>query len=325
MDHAGDPLHSGTSLQTTPTLIMSGAGQPQSATAQPLELREVETAPVRFPLLRLLRPKQWIKNSFVLAPLIFAGLYLDAVAVGRALLAAVLFSLAASTVYIVNDLIDLESDRLHAVKRHTRPLAVGAVTRRQALALLGGLYGVLLASLMLWPAVGAAIALYIGINVAYSLRLKHVPVVDLFCVATGFVLRVWVGALAISVPLSSWMLITTLCLAIYLAAIKRRQELTIQGSGSRSVLGAYSVALLDRYAEMSAIGAVLFYSLYVVEVRPELVISVPLVLFGLFRYWYIVETLEGGESPTEALYADGPLIGTVLLWGALATYALWPA
>jgi decaprenyl-phosphate phosphoribosyltransferase len=280
---------------------------------------------LRFPLTRLLRPRHWIKNSFVLAPLVFTGMYLDVAAVTRVLLATALFCIAASAVYIVNDLLDLENDRRHPVKSQTRPLASGAITVRQALVVLGALYAVLLASFAAWPAVITAIGLYLVVNFAYSAKLKHVPVVDLFAIATGFVLRVWAGALAISVPLSSWMLITTLCLALYLAAIKRRQELASNGSKSRNVLGAYSVVLLDRYAEMAAIGAVLFFSLYVVEVRPELTISIPLVLFGLFRYWYIVETLNGGESPTDALVADPPLIGTILLWVALCAYALWPA
>jgi len=123
---------------------------------------------------------------------------------------------------------------------------------------------------------------------------------------------------------SSWMSITTLCLALYMAAIKRRQELSQTGAEGRKVLEKYSVSLVDRYAEMSATGALLFYSIFVMSAKPELVITVPLVLFGLFRYWFVVEVLEGGESPTDALLADWPLLLTVVLWVAVCGWALWP-
>lgn len=279
--------------------------------------------PMRRALVQLLRPRQWIKNIFVFAPVVFAGLFLDGDAIGRALAAAALFSVAASSVYLLNDLVDAERDRQHPTKRYTRPIAAGQVSSPQALTLLGALCSVLLLALAAWPAVGLVVALYLAINVAYSFKLKHVPVVDLFCIATGFVLRVWVGALAVAVPLSSWMLITTLCLALYLAAIKRRQELARSGSSGRAVLGAYSVALLDRYAEMAAVSSILFYGLYVMEVRPQLTVTIPLVIFGLFRYWFIVEQQDAGESPTDALYFDLPLLLTVTAWGVLSMAALW--
>ncbi|MBW3629129.1 MAG: decaprenyl-phosphate phosphoribosyltransferase [Gemmatimonadetes bacterium] len=281
------------------------------------------SAPIRRPLLQLLRPRQWIKNIFVLAPVIFAGLFFDGEAVGRALLAGAIFSMAASAVYLLNDLLDAERDRQHPTKRFTRPIAAGVVSTRQAVTLLGALCLILLLALTWWPVVGLVVALYLAINVAYSFKLKHVPVVDLFCIATGFVLRVWVGALAVEVPLSSWMLITTLCLALYLAAIKRRTELTRSGRGGRAVLGAYSVVLLDRYAEIAAVSSILFYGLYVMEVRPELTVTIPLVLFGLFRYWFIVEKQDAGESPTDALYSDLPLLLTVAAWGVLSGTVLW--
>ncbi|HEX5724535.1 MAG TPA: decaprenyl-phosphate phosphoribosyltransferase [Longimicrobiaceae bacterium] len=277
----------------------------------------------RWPLVRLLRPRQWIKNGFVLAPTLFAGLFPHGPSVLRALAAAALFCVASSLVYVVNDLVDLESDRLHAAKRHSRPLAAGTVSPAAARLLLVALGAVLAASGVIFPAVGGVLAVYLVLNVAYSLKLKHVPVVDLFCVAAGFVLRVYAGAVAVAVPLSSWMLITTLCLALYLAAVKRRQELAA-GGGARAVLGSYSVELLDRYAELASISAIVFYSLYVVAVRPALVVTIPLVLFGVFRYWYMVRTLEVGESPTEALWGDWPLLLTVLAWAGLSAYALWP-
>jgi hypothetical protein len=130
--------------------------------------------------------------------------------------------------------------------------------------------------------------------------------------------------MALDVPVSSWMFITTLCLALYLAAVKRRQELSQSGTEGRKVLEKYSVSLVDRYAEMSATGALLFYSMFVMSAQPELVITVPLVLFGLFRYWFVVEALDGGESPTDALLADWQLLLTVVLWVAACGWALWP-
>jgi len=226
-------------------------------------------------------------------------------------------------VYLLNDLMDLERDRQHPKKRRTRPLAAGSVRVSTARVLLGAIYLLLILGLWGWPRVAAPIGLYLGINAAYSVRLKQVPVVDLFCVASGFLLRVFAGAQAIDVPLSSWMLITTLCLALYLAAIKRRQELETSGAEGRAVLESYSVSLLDRYAEMSGVAALLFYGLYVIEVRPALAISIPFVLFGLFRYWYLVERQGAGESPTDALWNDLPLAITVAAWGALSAYVVW--
>ena len=273
-------------------------------------------------LLRLIRPRQWIKNAFVLAPLLFSGSFTKRAAIFEALTAVAVFCLASSATYVINDLSDVAADRQHPVKRHTRPLAAGTVTLGQARALLA-LLGALLLAFFAWrPATAAVVLGYLALNVAYSLRLKRVPVVDLFCVAGGFVLRVFAGAVAISVVLSSWMLITTLCLALYLAAIKRRSELGERGTVARTVLGSYTVALLDRYAEVSAVGSIIFYSLFVIEVRPGLAMTIPLVLFGLFRYWYIVED-TGGESPTDAVWRDWLLGLTVVAWTAMCAYSIW--
>lgn len=274
-------------------------------------------------LIKLMRPRQWIKNGFVLAPLVFSGAFLDGQAVSAALLAAVLFCLASSATYVVNDLHDIERDRRHPSKSLSRPLACGQVSRSAALTLLAVLYALLLSSWWLVPAVIQVIAAYLLLNLAYTFVLKHQPVVDIFTIAIGFVLRVYAGAMALAVPVSSWMFVTTLCLALYLAAVKRRQELSQSGSEGRQVLEKYSLGLIDRYAEMAATGALVFYSMFVMSSRPELVATVPLVLFGLFRYWYVVEQ-GGGESPTDALLADWQLLVCVLLWVAVCAWALWP-
>lgn len=266
---------------------------------------------------RLLRPRQWIKNSFVLAPLIFSGMFIHVISVECAILATVLFCVASSATYVFNDLIDRTADAAHPTKSRTRPIASGEITPAQAKILLGGLY-IVIAAAGLWSLATTGVAVvYLVLNAAYTLKLKHIAVVDIFSLAAGFVLRVFGGAVAINVPLSLWMLITTLCLALYLAAVKRRDELVATGGSGRSVLRLYTVRLLDRYAEMSALSAVVFYGLFVITVRPGLAVTVPLVLFGLFRYWYIAESGVASESPTDAVWADGPLIATVLGWGAL--------
>jgi decaprenyl-phosphate phosphoribosyltransferase len=275
-------------------------------------------------LIKLMRPKQWVKNGFVLAPLVFSGEFLDPEAIRNALWAMLLFCAASSATYVINDIHDIERDRRHPKKSQSRPLAAGIVSVSAALLLLAGLYAVLLGAWFVVPKVLGVIAAYLVLNLAYTLVLKHQPVVDIFTIAIGFVLRVYAGAVALSVPVSSWMFITTLCLALYLAAVKRRQELSQSGSEGRKVLEKYSVALVDRYAEMSATGALLFYSMFVMSAKPALVITVPLVLFGLFRYWFVVEALDGGESPTDALLADWQLLLTVVLWVLTCVWALWP-
>jgi 4-hydroxybenzoate polyprenyltransferase len=275
-------------------------------------------------LLRLVRPRQWIKNAFVLAPLVFAREFTNPESVVNALLAFGLFCIASSASYILNDIHDIERDRTHPLKRHSRPLAAGTVSIRSAVGLLVACYCVLLAGWFWSVPTMLAIFAYLALNVAYTYWLKHQPVLDLFSIASGFVLRAYAGALALDVPLSSWMAITTLCLALYLAAIKRRQEMQSNGAESREVLRIYSVALIDRYAEMSATGALIFYSLFVISANAKLAATIPLVIFGLYRYWYVVERLGGGESPTDAVLSDLPLAIAIVIWIVVCVVALLP-
>ena len=275
-------------------------------------------------LVKLVRPKQWVKNGFVLAPLVFAGQFTSMTSVFDALSAMILFCFASSAAYVVNDYHDVEHDRKHPIKSGKRPLASGQVSKPQALILLGTLYGLLVVGFFQQPNVIWVILAYLTLNLLYTFILKHQPVIDIFTIAVGFVLRVYAGAMALSVPVSSWMFVTTLCLALYLAAVKRRQELAQSGKEGRKVLERYSVSLVDRYAEMSAIGALLFYSLFVMTARPEMVITIPFVLYGLFRYWFVVESLDGGESPTDALLSDWQLALTVVIWIGVSGWALWP-
>lgn len=275
-------------------------------------------------LLKLLRPVQWVKNGFVLAPLVFTGLFTDLSAISSALLAMVLFCLASSAVYIVNDYRDIESDRAHAVKSKTRPLAAGEVSVRQAFTLLALVLAILASGIWLQPAVMGVIACYLLINLAYTFVLKTQPVLDIFAIAIGFVLRVYAGAVALDVSLSNWMFVTTLCLALYLAALKRRQELVQAGTQGRKVLQYYTVPLIEKYAQMSATGALLFYTLFVMTTKPELTMTIPLVIFGFFRYWFVVEIMKEGESPVDALLHDVQLLLTLALWILMSVWALWP-
>jgi 4-hydroxybenzoate polyprenyltransferase len=264
--------------------------------------------------LGLLRVHHWIKNSFVFAPLLFAGKFREPDSVLNASFASFIFCLAASAVYIVNDLHDVEADRIHPEKRISRALASGRISASGAMMILFLLYCALCLLCFALPSVSLAVIFYILLNFAYTYQLKKIPVVDIFTVASGFVLRVWVGSSAIGVSISGWMFVTTFCLALYLASIKRRQELKNIGAGSRDVLGGYSLKLIDRYCELSATGALVFYSSYVLSVRPQLVVTLPLVLFGLFRYWYLVEGWDLGESPTEVLLKDWQLILCLSVW-----------
>ena len=276
------------------------------------------------PLVQLLRPKHWIKNVLLFTPLIFSGSLLKYEAILYSAVGFIYFSIAASLVYTINDLADVERDRLHPVKRMKRPLASGAVSKQTAVGIivlfsLLSLTSVFFSLAFAWVLLG-----YIALNVAYSAYLKHQPVLDVFSVATGFVLRVYAGAVAIDVVLSNWMFITTLSLALYLASIKRLQELRLQGSSSREVLQKYNVKVVERYADVSAVSAILFYSLYCLSEHPNLIPSIPLVLFGIFRYWYLVDAESQGESPVEVLYSDVPMIVVVLLWGGFILYEFLP-
>ena len=274
------------------------------------------------PLVRLMRPKQWVKNAFVFAPLLFSGLFTDMLSVQHTLSAFIIFCLASSATYVLNDYNDIENDRKHPVKSKTRPLASGEVSKPQARILMVVLYGIVALSALVYPKVVAVVAAYLLLNVAYTFYLKHQPVLDIFTIATGFVLRVYAGAVSLDVPLSSWMFITTLSLALFLAAIKRRQELMKSGNKARSVLQFYTIELVDKYAEISATCAILFYSLFVISDKPDMVYTIPFVLFGLYRYWFIVESKDSGESPTDALFADRWLQLTILGWIAACFYSL---
>jgi 4-hydroxybenzoate polyprenyltransferase len=277
------------------------------------------------PLVRSFRPAQWTKNLFVLAPLVFGRLLGDPQAVLRASLALVAFCCASSAVYLFNDLRDREEDRKHPLKR-LRPLASGALKVPVAVAALAALLAAafaLMFSLGLAPAV--VLAVYVLLNLLYTVWLKHMVILDVMCISVGFVLRVIAGAEATHIEVSRWLFLCTIFLALFLAFSKRRHEIILlagSASGQRPVLDHYSPAFLDQMINVVTASAVVSYALY--SVAPEtvnkyhtqnLVYTIPLVLYGIFRYLYLMYQRPGERNPTEAILRDAPFLINMLLWG----------
>lgn len=272
---------------------------------------------------RLLRPRQWIKNFFILAPLLFSGQGLIRTAQQQALAAFCIFCLLASGVYAFNDVVDRESDRAHPVKRN-RPVAAGLISTGAALGascvLLGG--GVLLA-FALAPGVGVIAVAYLAINVLYGMVLKHIVIIDVFAIASFFVLRLLAGAAAVHVQPSVWLVLCGGLLALYLGFAKRRHELVLLGDGSadhRAVLSQYTTAFLDQLSVVLLAVTVISYIMYTLECRTcqavgsqAFTYSTVFVLYGVLRYLYLVHKHEGG-NPAETLLTDRSLLLAVVLW-----------
>lgn len=285
------------------------------------------------PLVRSLRPAQWSKNVFVFAPLVFAQKLQDPHALLRATLAFAAFCSAASAVYLVNDVRDRDEDRRHPLKRH-RAIAAGTLGVGPALVaatLLAVAAGI--AAWRLGPAFTALLGGYVLLNLTYSLYLKQRVILDVMAIAAGFVLRVLAGAAAVPAPVSSWLLLCTIFLALFLAFSKRRHELTLLQDGAadqRRVLEHYSPAFLDQMINVVTASAVVSYALY--AVAPEtvqkfhtehLVYTVPLVLFGIFRYLYLVYQSPGARNPTEAILHDPPFLLNIALWGLAVLWIVY--
>jgi 4-hydroxybenzoate polyprenyltransferase len=286
-------------------------------------------------LLVSLRPHQWTKNLVVLAALAFSKHLFDPDAVLRAGLAFVLFCGLSGAAYLVNDLADLEQDRLHPEKR-LRPLASGALplhVARLSAASLGaaGLAGALALG---WGFASAALA-YLLLNLAYSLWLKHTVILDVLAISLGFVLRAVAGALAIDVRFSDWLLVCTTLLALFLSLAKRRHELVSlneTASEHRRILAEYSPYLLDQMISVVTASCVTAYAFY--TMAPEtvekyrtdrLALTIPFVLYGIFRYLYLVHRREQGGSPADLLLADRPLLVAVALWAVAVVVIVYTA
>lgn len=277
-------------------------------------------------LLMTMRPHQWVKNLFVLAPLIFAQKLHDRQRVVIALSATLLFSLVSSAVYVFNDLLDREADRQHPVKRF-RPLASGALSPRGALLLIGFLASCAIAGgLAINVVFLAVVASYGLLNVAYSVRLKHVPFVDVTVIAIGFICRVIAGAVAIDVAISKWLLICTFLLAIFLGLGKRRHELaqlSESAQRTRQVLERYSLRALDRAMPLVGLLTWLAYVFYTMAAETaqkfgtrRLIVSAPLIVVALFRFLQLSRRSRVKESPTDAMLRDPIVVGCAVAWGA---------
>ncbi len=268
---------------------------------------------------RLLRPKQWLKNFFVFAALVFSRSACDPVLLGRTAAAFAAFCALSSGVYVLNDIYDRERDRLHPVKRN-RPIAsgrvpVGAAGTYAALLLAAGVTGGFLVNAEL----GLVALAYALLMAGYSLRLKELVLLDVFTIAAGFLLRVVAGVAAIGVSLSPWLFLCTLFLSLFLALGKRRHELFLLSEGAgehRPVLDGYSRAFIDQMISIATSATIISYSLYtfLAPTSRLLMVTIPFVLYGLFRYLYVIYRTGGGGAPEDVLVGDRPLQAAVLLW-----------
>lgn len=276
------------------------------------------------PLIRSLRPHQWTKNLVVFAAIALSKHLFEPDPLLRAILAFAVFCALSGTVYLVNDVMDVERDRLHPLKR-LRPIASGALSLRAAWAAAAVLGTVSLAvSLFLGPRFLACAAAYLTLNLAYSFWLKHVVLVDVLSLSLGFVVRAVAGGVAIGVHISEWLLICTILLALFLALAKRRHELTslaVAARDHRQILAEYSPYLLDQMISVVTASSLTAYAIFMTaaETREKfqtdrLPWTIPFVLYGIFRYLYLVHQKEQGGSPTEVLLTDRPLLIAVGLW-----------
>lgn len=271
-----------------------------------------------------MRPSNWVKNLVVFAALIFAQVYTDPHEVLLAVITFVAFCFGTSAVYIINDIFDRENDKKHPLKS-TRPIASGKLSIPAAI-----LIAIILAVISLVLAsycnalTGLTLLAYMILNMAYSAYLKHVVIIDVMTIAVGFVLRAVAGGLAIEVPVSPWLLVCTILLALFLGFGKRRHELALldaEAINHRKALADYSVPFLDQMISVVTASTVVAYAFYTLS--PEVVenfgthwlsVTIPFVLYGIFRYLYLIFHKEMGGNPTRLMLTDLPLLLCVLLW-----------
>ena len=284
-------------------------------------------------LFAAMRPRQWVKNLLVVAPLVFSRSLFERESLGHAVLAFALFCLVSSAGYLFNDITDLERDRAHPFKR-LRPLAAGRVGTRTAavvaaLLAAAGLGG----ALLLGRGFALALGAYAAVSLSYTLLLKRLVILDVFAVAAGFVLRATAGALVIGVEVSGWLLVCTTLLALLVGFGKRRHELILLGEGAgghRRVLEQYDRHFLDMMMAVSAGSAVMSYALYTESAETVerfgtrwLFATFPFVLYGVFRYLHLLYTGSRGGDPVETLLNDAPSLANALLWAATAVTVLY--
>jgi 4-hydroxybenzoate polyprenyltransferase len=277
-------------------------------------------------LLVSLRPEQWTKNLLVLAGVVFGGRLLEPPAVAIALAAFAIFCSLSGAVYLFNDVADREADQNHPLKRE-RPIASGQLSATSAVTagVVLGMAGVATA-FSIGTEFGIVAAAYLSAQILYSVGLKHVVIVDVLMIAAGFVLRAIAGAVAVNVPIGHWLLVCTTLLALFLALSKRRHEMTLLAEGAtdhRRILEEYSPYLLDQMIGVVTSSTLIAYTVYATSSdtaarlgTAKLGLTIPFVLYGIFRYLYLVHQKSGGGSPAAMLMTDRPLLGCVGLWAA---------
>jgi 4-hydroxybenzoate polyprenyltransferase len=275
-------------------------------------------------LLAVLRPNHWIKNLFVFAPLVFSGLFVQINMCLNTLVVFISFCMASGSVYIINDICDRHEDRHHPMKKF-RPIASGAITPNTAILLSTILIvlGLVIAS-FLNRFVFYTVLLYILINIAYSLVIKHIAILDVMAISAGFVLRIIGGGMSISVVPSYWLILCTVMISMFLGFTKRRVELisvNTKQNNFRPVLKDYSISFLDQVIPMVTGATILAYALYTVDKHTLMVLgtramllTLPFVIYGLLRYIYIIYHLKQCDDPTETLIHDVPTIINLFLW-----------
>jgi 4-hydroxybenzoate polyprenyltransferase len=283
-------------------------------------------------LIRSMRPKQWIKNGFIFAALVFDGQLGNTPALLRTTLGFALFCLATSSIYLINDIRDLAEDRQHPTKRN-RPLPSGRLPVGVAWTAAGVLGGVAIAgAFLLVPRFGWIVLGYVALFIFYSFTLKHLVILDVFAIAAGFVLRVAAGVALITVMrFSPWLYVCTTLLALFLGFGKRRAELQLLAESAgqhRRVLDGYTLPLLDQLIVVVSSATIMAYSLYTFSAEnvPKnhlMMLTIPFVAYGIFRYLWLIHVEDAGGAPDELLLSDRPLLLTFLLWGAAAVGALY--
>jgi len=265
---------------------------------------------------RLIRPYQWWKNIFVFTGVLFGHGWVDLHLIFQAALAAIGFALVSSSIYVFNDIQDIEQDRRHPRKKN-RPIAAGQISGKSAIWISLFLFygGISIGAMVSWIVVATLIT-YIAMNICYSLWLKQVVILDVFCIATGFMLRILAGTFGLGIPPSKWLLLCGLLMTLFLGFSKRRADLLTRG-----VKTIYNPAILDQVIGISATGVIISYSLYTmspdtVEVHhtQNLIYTVPVVIYGLFRYIYILHGKKGGGDPSRDLLMDRHMLGSIFLW-----------
>ena len=266
----------------------------------------------------LTRPFQWVKNVIIFIPLIFAKKLFELDAFVLSSIAFVSFILASSIIYIFNDICDLEKDKKHPIKKKTRLLANGSLKLKDAYILII-LLGLLLSILLIFTySILEILIVFFILNISYSLFFKNIVIVDIIIVSFSYLIRVFAGGSIINVQLSEWLLICIFSLSLFLISFKRLAEIKISSFKSRPVLKGYNNQILIKIGDISIVCSIIFYTLYVVLVSPNLIITVPLVFMGFFRYLYLYYTLKNfEESPVKLILSDKLIIAILILWCAL--------